>query len=192
MGNGQSLTPLRSDMDWTPYAIGGATRPDSFTGMQPDMQSRLYAFLQAADAELGPGLQVYSGYRSPELQGELYQNALAKYGSEAAARKWVAPPGKSRHNSGQAADLKFNGVRLDQVSPEVQAWVRENAAKYGLDVPMEWEPWQVELAGARGQGFEGGNALSQASTDQRQMNALAQVMPEYEMPRLNAFRIERV
>ena len=179
-------------MDWTPYAIGGATRPDSFTGMQPDMQSRLYAFLQAADAELGPGLQVYSGYRSPELQGELYQNALAKYGSEAAARKWVAPPGKSRHNSGQAADLKFNGVRLDQVSPEVQAWVRENAAKYGLDVPMEWEPWQVELAGARGQ--EGGNALSQASTDQRyrQVNALAQVMPEYETPRLNAFRIERV
>lgn len=176
-------------MDWTRYAIGGATRPDSFTGMQPDMQSRLYAFLQAADAELGPGLQVYSGYRSPELQGELYQNALAKYGSEAAARKWVAPPGKSRHNTGQAADLKFNGVRLDQVSPEVAKWVRENAVKYGLDVPMEWEPWQVELAGARGQG----NALAQTEDRNRQQfNALAQIMPRYETPQLNAFQIERV
>lgn len=176
-------------MDWTRYAIGGATRQDSFTGMQPDMQSRLYAFLQAADAGLGPGLQVYSGYRSPELQGELYQNALAKYGSEAEARKWVAPPGKSRHNTGQAADLKFNGVRLDQVSPEVQAWVRENAVKYGLDVPMEWEPWQVELAGARGQG----NALAQQEDNKyRRFNALAQMMPRYETPQVNAFRIERV
>lgn len=134
--------------NWAPYSIGGATRPDSFTGMVPEMQSNLWQFMQAADAALGPGLQVYSGYRSPELQAQLYNNALNKYGSPEAARKWVAPPGRSRHNTGQAADLKFNGVRLDQ-SPEAAAWVRENASNYGLDVPMSWEPWQVELAGAR-------------------------------------------
>lgn len=137
--------------DWSPYAIGGATRPDSFTGMSPDMQSRLWDFLQAADADLGPGLQVYSGYRSPELQGQLFQNALETYGSEQEARKWVAPPGRSRHNTGEAADLKYNGVRIDRL-PEnhpVRIWLQENTSKFGLDRPMSWEPWQVELAGAR-------------------------------------------
>ena len=134
--------------DWSPYAIGGALRPDSFTSMTPGMQSGLWGLLQAAGEELGPGLQVYSGYRSPERQAELYANALAKYGSPEAARKWVAPPGKSQHNSGNAADLKFNGARLTADS-DAGRWVAENAAKYGLAVPMSWEPWQVELAGAR-------------------------------------------
>lgn len=140
-----------ADFDWSRYAIGGATRPDSFTRMTPAMRQGLAAMLTAADEELGAGLQVYSGYRSPELQARLYANALERYGSEAEARRWVAPPGNSRHNTGQAADLKWNGVRLDQAPEEIQAWVRENAARFGLDVPMEWEPWQVEEAGARGQ-----------------------------------------
>lgn len=139
------------DADWSPYAIGGATRPDSFSGMTPEMQNNLFAFLQAADSEFGQGvLQVYSGYRSPELQAQLYEKALAKYGSPSAARKWVAPPGRSQHNSGNAADLKFNGARIDQADPAVAAWIRETAPRYGLAVPMSWEPWQVELAGARG------------------------------------------
>lgn len=135
--------------DWSRFAEGGATRPDSFTNMDPRMQSGLYAFLEAAEAELGPGLSVYSGYRSPELQASLYQNALEKYGNEAEARKWVAPPGRSQHNFGRAADLKFNGARLDQ-DPRAAAWVRANAPRFGLHVPMKHEPWQVELFGSRG------------------------------------------
>lgn len=137
--------------DWKKYAIGGAERADSFSSMKPTMQRNLMAFMQAADRELGEGLQVYSGYRSPELQAKLYKAALKKYGSEKAARKWVAPPGNSKHNTGEAADLKFNGIRIDKADPKVRAWIKENAPKYGLDVPMAHEPWQVELAGARGQ-----------------------------------------
>lgn len=144
-----SGTEALESFDWSNYATGGATRPDSFSGMDPNMQRNLAAFLMAADSELGPGLQVYSGYRSPELQASLYENALDKYGSEEAARKWVAPPGRSQHNFGRAADLRFNGTRLDQ-DPRAAAWVRANAPRYGLAVPMSWEPWQVELAGARG------------------------------------------
>jgi len=139
----------RANRNWSRFAIGGAKRPDSFNAMTPGMQDGLYEMLEAAEAELGGKLQVYSGYRSEELQNQLFQDALKKYGSTSAARKWVAPPGLSRHNSGQAADLKFNGVRLDQASPEVQNWVRENAKRFGLAVPMSWEPWQVEEAGAR-------------------------------------------
>ena len=134
------------EFDWSPYLMGGATRPDAISGLDPRMQNALRGFMVAAPE----GLQIYSAYRSPELQAQLYENALTRYGSPEAARKWVAPPGRSQHNKGRAADLKYNGLRLDQAPEWVREWVRENAGAHGLDVPMEWEPWQVELAGARG------------------------------------------
>ena len=126
--------------NWQPYAIGGATRPDSFSSMTPAMQQGLWGLLQGADEALGPGLQVYSGFRSPELQAQLYQNALQKYGSEEAARKWVAPPGRSKHNTGEAADLKWNGTRIDQL-PEnhpARQWLSGNVENYGPMQRMAW------------------------------------------------------
>lgn len=161
------MTPF----DWSPYLIGGATRPDAISGLDPRMQNALRGFLQAAPQ----GLQIYSAYRSPELQAELYQNALAKYGDEATARKWVAPPGRSQHNHGRAVDLKWNGVRLDRAPQHIQDEVKALAVKYGLDVPMEWEPWQVELAGAR-DGTTPAYAENQntpAGPEPRPQNALA-------------------
>lgn len=137
--------------DFTSYAIGGATRPDSFTSLNPQMQDRLAAMLLAADEELGPNsLRITSAYRSPELQAILYENALEKYGSEAEARRWVAPPGSSQHNFGTAVDFASaeGGLLRDPNSPEAQ-WLKANAERFGLAVPMDWEPWQVELAGAR-------------------------------------------
>lgn len=127
--------------DFTPYAQGGAAaRPDSFTGMQDPFQQALARMLQDAPADVKIGIT--SGYRSPEVQQRLWEEALAKYGSEAEARKWVAPPGKSQHNHGNAADLKF-------MSPAAQEWVHANAAKYGLAFPLSNEAWHIELAGAR-------------------------------------------
>ncbi|MBO9432577.1 D-alanyl-D-alanine carboxypeptidase family protein [Ruegeria sp. R13_0] len=143
-----------SDFDFNSYAVGGAaTRGDSFTGLQTEMQTALMPFLQAADRELGPGaLKITSAYRSPELQAQLYEAALQKYGSPEVARKWVAPPGHSQHNKGTAIDFAGadGGLLRDANSREAQ-WIKANAGKYGLAVPMDWEPWQVELAGARGQ-----------------------------------------
>lgn len=128
--------------DFTPYAQGGAAaRPDSFTGMQDPFQQALARMLQDAPAEVKIGIT--SGYRSPEVQAKLWEEALAKYGSPEAARKWVAPPGSSQHNHGNAADLKF-------LSPEAQEWVHANAERYGLAFPLSNEAWHVELAGARG------------------------------------------
>jgi len=138
-------------MDWSQYAVGGAAaRADSFTGLRPEFASGLYQMVRDARAA-GIPLQITSAYRSPEVQARLFENALEKYGSEQAARKWVAPPGRSQHNHGTAADFAVNGSLIrDANSPEAQ-WIRDNAARYGLAVPMDWEPWQVELAGARGQ-----------------------------------------
>lgn len=137
--------------DFTRYAVGGATRPDSFTRLNPQMQDRLSSMLRAADEELGPNsLRITSAYRSPELQATLYQGALEKYGSEAEARRWVAPPGRSQHNFGTAVDFANaqGGLLRDADSPEAQ-WLKANAERFGLAVPLSNEPWQVELAGAR-------------------------------------------
>jgi len=169
-------------MDWTPYAVGGAaSRPDSFTGLRPEFAGAVYQMVQDAHAA-GIPLQITSAYRSPEVQARLYENAIAKYGSPEAARKWVAPPGRSQHNHGTAVDFAVNGSLLrDANSPEAQ-WIAANAARYGLDVPMDWEPWQVELAGARG------NALT---TPAQPQNALAMAEPpQNALPRLETPQLD--
>ena len=78
-----------------------------------------------------------SGYRPDWYQATLFTAAVKKYGSEAAARKWVAPPGRSRHRfkDGRGAADATDGAALDAAS---QAIVR----------PMSWEPWHVQLAAA--------------------------------------------
>jgi hypothetical protein len=124
--------------------------------MQPEFSGALEAILKGAPPEIADGLQVMSGYRSPQRQAALWKDALAKYGSAAEARKWVAPPGKSGHNAGHAADLAYNGVRLDKAPKRVREWVHENAAKFGLAFPLGNEAWHVELAGARNGKTNGG------------------------------------
>lgn len=128
--------------DWSPYAVGGATRPDSFTGMDPEFSAALGAMFLAAPEEVRNSLRVNSGFRSNDTQQRLWDNALKKYGSPEAARKWVAPPGKSQHNHGKAADLQY-------ASDAAKKWVQANAAQYGLNLPLGNEDWHIELANAR-------------------------------------------
>lgn len=124
-----------------PYALGAAAaRPDSFTGLSDPFSQALMTMLQDAPEEVRLGIT--SAYRSPETQKRLWEEALAKYGSEAEARKWVAPPGKSQHNHGNAADLEFS-------TPAAQQWAHANAERYGLAFPLNNEDWHVELASAR-------------------------------------------
>lgn len=119
-----------------PAPTGGANQPASGTlpqGLDPAFSTALDRLLAAV-----PGLSVNSGYRTVERQRQLWEAAVRKYGSEAAARKWVAPPGRSRHNMGVAADL---AGPLDQAA--------QLAPQFGLYRPMSWEPWHFELSGSR-------------------------------------------
>lgn len=110
--------------------------PSHIDGMNPAFAQALAAFLAAAP----PGaITINSGYRSPERQAQLWADAVARYGSEDAARRWVAPPGRSNHNHGTAADLQY----ADDAARE---WAHANAANYGLNFRMDWEPWHIELA----------------------------------------------
>ena len=76
-----------------------------------------------------------SGYRPDWYQARLFKAAVKKYGSEAAARKWVAPPGRSRHRfkDWRAAADATEGAALDGATPAILR-------------PMSWEPWHVQLA----------------------------------------------
>lgn len=104
-------------------------------GLSRGFRAKLEAMFAA-----NPSLNLNSGYRSSDEQAVLFKQAVRKYGSESAARKHVAPPGKSKHNLGLAAD----------VGPSTQYdWIRRNASRFGLHLPMAHEPWHLELKGSR-------------------------------------------
>lgn len=96
------------------------------------------SIIQALVKESGGRVKIVSGKRSPERQAQLFAAAVKKYGSEKAARKWVAPPGRSRHQTGAAYDL---GGDLNLAA--------QLASKYGLHRPMAHEPWHFERRGSR-------------------------------------------
>lgn len=129
-------------LDLMPYLAKGhdASHLDK---MDWDLKSRLASMVADMPEAIRAKFQINSGYRSPERQAELFKEAVAKYGSEEAARKWVAPRGNFQHNHGRAADINMNG------DPAVKEWIHANAAKYGLGFPMSHEPWHIEVLGAR-------------------------------------------
>ena len=95
-----------------------------------------------------PLLMPTSGYRSFAEQKKLWEEALRKYGSESEARKWVAKPGGSAHQSGRALDL-YLGTKNNKESVPFQRqtaiykWLKSNAENFGF-YPYEAEPWHWE------------------------------------------------
>ncbi|TPM25714.1 D-alanyl-D-alanine carboxypeptidase family protein [Mesorhizobium sp. B2-3-4] len=135
---------------------------DHVTNMQPALQNRLAAFIQSAPPGIRDKLGIFSGARSDGRQAELYAAALKKYGSEEEARKWVAPPGKSNHNKGQAADLSYGGQSLAKAPAAVVSWVHDNAGAFGLKFPLANENWHIEVDETRG-----GRPPANATMDKR-------------------------
>lgn len=120
--------------------------------LQSDCAAALRAMQDAAyrDGIRSPLLALQSGYRAGKLQEKLFAKAVKKYGSVAKARKWVAPPGESAHQSGCALDL-FLGIPMG-TSPEkiralrgtkAYAWLVKNAPRFGF-APYDAEPWHWE------------------------------------------------
>jgi hypothetical protein len=132
-----------NDDFWGRFLSGGGTRPDALTGLNPEFRGAIAAMLQDMPAELQGGALITSAYRSPEIQAQLFQSAIARYGSEAAARRWVAPPGQSNHGHGLAVDMSWQ----NDASRE---WFHANAGNYGLHFPMDWENWHIEPMDASG------------------------------------------
>jgi D-alanyl-D-alanine carboxypeptidase len=98
----------------------------------------LGALRQAATDAVGDGVEflVNSGWRSPEYQEQLLQEAVSEYGSEAEAARWVATAETSPHVSGDAVDIG---------PADATAWLSEHGAEYGLCQIYGNEPWHYEL-----------------------------------------------
>ncbi|GAB3431049.1 M15 family metallopeptidase [Flindersiella endophytica] len=109
-------------------------RHPGVANLVPDLLQALRAAAMDA-ADDGVGFFVNSGWRSPEYQDELLRKAVAKYGSEAEAARWVATPDRSPHVAGIAIDLGF----------AARAWLSEHGAAYGLCQIYLNEPWHYEL-----------------------------------------------
>lgn len=116
----------------------GSTSPADAGKVNPQFMSALDRLIK----DSGGRISIGNSYRSPERQAQLWNAALKKYGSAAVARKWVAPPGKSNHGRGLAADLKY-------VDKSAIAWAHQNAKRYGLHFPLSNENWHIEPVSAR-------------------------------------------
>jgi D-alanyl-D-alanine carboxypeptidase len=98
----------------------------------------LRALRQAARNAARDGVEIVvkSGWRSREYQKQLFRDAVAKYGSEEAAARWVATPDTSSHVSGDAVDIGPS---------RATAWLFKHGAEYGLCRIYRNEPWHYEL-----------------------------------------------
>jgi hypothetical protein len=104
--------------------------------LHPSLDSAVRRLIQAAAGRL----RVVSGYRSTARQTELWDQALARYGSAEAADDWVARPGTSMHERGLAVDLAGDLDLADEL-----------IGRLGLPLhrPLPNEPWHFELLGGR-------------------------------------------
>jgi zinc D-Ala-D-Ala carboxypeptidase len=83
----------------------------------------------------GIEIVVNSGWRSRKYQKRLLRDAVAKFGSEKKAARWVATANTSAHVSGHAVDIGPS---------RATAWLSTHGAKYRLCQIYRNEPWHYE------------------------------------------------
>ncbi|AZM56951.1 peptidase M15 [Streptomyces sp. WAC 01529] len=138
-----SHSPSSSAAPPSKFAHGAV--PDGTTVFDEDVPAvakldpeLLEALRRAAEKAASEGVSLYvnGGWRSPRYQERLLREAIAEYGSEAEAARWVATAKTSPHVSGEAVDIGR--------SPAT-AWLSEHGAAYGLCQIYRNEPWHYEL-----------------------------------------------
>lgn len=85
----------------------------------------------------GITLGITSGWRSPEFQQRLFDDAVAQYGSSDIAAQFVASPQVSKHVIGKAVDVGPAGA---------DDWLIRNGTSFGLCQIYANEIWHFELA----------------------------------------------
>lgn len=124
----------------TKAAPGPGEQTGPATGLDPVLAER-FAAAQAAAAAEGVTLTLTSGWRTPEEQQALVDEALVTYGSAEEAHRWVLPPEVSAHVAGLAIDVG----PLDGAT-----WLGERADRFGLCRTYLNEWWHFEPMPADG------------------------------------------
>jgi LAS superfamily LD-carboxypeptidase LdcB len=111
---------------------------DQVPGVAKLNPALLGALRRAATDAAADGVEfvVNSGWRSPAYEEKLRQEAVAEYGSEEEAARWVATPSTSAHVSGNAVDIG---------PADAATWLSAHGAAYGLCQIYANEPWHYEL-----------------------------------------------
>ncbi len=136
------LAPARSAgrhlADGSPDIPGRPPRADdpSVDRLAPDLLAAVKAAMRDARAD-GVTMSITSGWRSRPHQQRLFARAVAEYGSESEASRWVAPPDSSAHVTGDAVDIGPS---------EADVWLVRHGAAYGLCQVFANEAWHFELA----------------------------------------------
>ncbi len=118
---------------------GGASVFDDEIPAVANLDPALLGALRRAATDAardGVEFVVNGGWRSPRYQERLLSEAVAKYGSEEEAARWVATPDTSAHVSGDAVDIG---------PADARAWLSAHGAAYGLCQIYRNEPWHYEL-----------------------------------------------
>lgn len=123
---------LSDDQVLTPFDV----QDPAIGRLNPALLSAVQNAANAAAAE-GITMTITSGWRSPEFQQRLLDDAVATYGSFEAARQYVNTPQLSTHVTGDAVDV--GGVGADQ-------WLIANGSRFGLCQIYANELWHFELA----------------------------------------------
>jgi LAS superfamily LD-carboxypeptidase LdcB len=132
---------------WATVHPATARRRSAIDPHQPTVRRldpALRAAVQAAAADAredGVALSVTSGWRSRVHQQHLLDQAIAHYGSEAEARRFVATPQTSAHVTGDAVDI--GPAAADD-------WLSRHGSAYGLCQVFANERWHFELATSPG------------------------------------------
>lgn len=136
--------PLQADLRGA-IGVADGRVPDNVTVFEDDYPAvaklepaLLVALRGAATDATNDEVTFYvdSGWRSATYQRRLFAQAVAKYGSTAQAARWVARPGTSAHELGEAIDLGHRDATV---------WLSRNGARYGLCQIYRDEPWHYEL-----------------------------------------------
>ena len=125
-----------------------------------DMRESLLKMRQDAKND-GIFLVFLSGYRSINLQKEIFYSLKSKRNQVASERARVsAPPGYSEHSTGFAIDIgDFNEPKTDFdvefEDTEAFRWLKNNAAKYHFKLSfnknnqnVDYEPWHWRYEGS--------------------------------------------
>jgi hypothetical protein len=113
-----------------PAFHGGTGKVEGATGGE---NARFLSALSALAAYEHAPVEINSGYRSYQKQAQLYANRASNPNP-------VAPPGRSLHEKGLAADGTVNGIPLGRIPAAI-------LARFGLR-PVPNDPVHVEWAGA--------------------------------------------
>ena len=131
---GEATAEARAVLD--PAALAPAPLGSGAGKLHPRLEQAVDRLIAAS----GGSVWLNSGYRSPEQQAVLWQEAVARYGDPERADDWVARPGHSMHERGLAVDL---GGDLDEAVRLVER------LHLPMHRPLPHEPWHFELAAGR-------------------------------------------